>query len=58
MMTRSSRVPESPWQRVNQICRVLEQAGMVQRRTGPDGKSVNEWLGDRQRDCYVAMERG
>src|SRR5216684_3433416 len=42
----AARAGVSPRQRVNQICRALEQAGMVRRRTGPDGKIVNEWLGD------------
>jgi len=37
----------SPRQSVNQICRELERAGMVRRRPGPDGKIVNEWLGNR-----------
>ena len=40
----------SPRQTVNQICRALERAGMVRRRQGPDGKIVNEWLGDQDRD--------
>jgi hypothetical protein len=35
-----------PRQRVNQICRELERAGMVRRRSGLDGKIVNEWLGN------------
>ena len=35
-----------PWP-VNRICRSLERAGMVRRRPGPDGKVVNEWLGNR-----------
>jgi hypothetical protein len=37
----------SPRQTVNQICRGLESEGMVRRRPGPDGKIVNEWLGDQ-----------
>lgn len=36
-------------QSVNQICRELERAEMVRRRPGPDGKIVNEWLGNRDR---------
>jgi hypothetical protein len=36
----------SPRQTVNRICRALERAGIVQRRHGPDGKIVNEWLGE------------
>jgi hypothetical protein len=40
----------SPRQTVNQICRALERAGMVRRRQGPDGKIVNEWLGDRDQE--------
>jgi hypothetical protein len=35
---------------VNQICRALEQAGMVRRISGPDGKIVNEWPGTREPD--------
>jgi hypothetical protein len=41
----ADRTGVSPRQRVNQICRELERAGVVQRRSGPDGKIVNEWLG-------------
>lgn len=40
----------SPRQTVNQVCRALERAGMVRRRPGPDGKIVNEWLGNENRD--------
>jgi hypothetical protein len=40
----------SPRQTVNQICRDLERAGMVRRQPGPDGKIVNEWLGDQDRE--------
>jgi hypothetical protein len=36
-----------PRQRVNQICRELERAGVVRRRSGSDGKIVNEWLGNQ-----------
>jgi hypothetical protein len=36
-----------PRQRVNQVCRELEHAGIVRRRLGPDGKIVNEWLGTK-----------
>lgn len=50
MMTRSPRADISLRQRVNQICRALQQAGMVRRMTGPDGKIVNEWLGAREPD--------
>jgi hypothetical protein len=48
----ADRVGISPRQSVNKICRELERAGMVRRRPGPDGKIVNEWLGnhDRQPD--------
>jgi hypothetical protein len=42
----ANRVGISPRQSVNQICRELERAGMVRRHPGPDGKIVNEWLGD------------
>jgi hypothetical protein len=42
----ADRAGISPRQSVNQICRELEHAGMVRRRPGPDGKIVNEWLGD------------
>jgi hypothetical protein len=42
----AERTAISPRQRVNQICRELGQAGMVRRRPGPDGKIVNEWLGN------------
>jgi len=44
----AARVGISPRQTVNQICRALERAGTVRRRQGPDGKIVNEWLGDRE----------
>ncbi len=49
----ADRTGISPRQSVNQICRELQRAGMVRRRPGPDGKIVNEWLGnhDRQPDC-------
>jgi DprA winged helix domain len=46
----AARAGISPRQTVNQICRALERAGMVRRRPGPDGKIVNEWLGDQDRD--------
>jgi hypothetical protein len=42
----ADRAGISPRQSVNQICRELECAGMVRRHIGPDGKIVNEWLGD------------
>jgi predicted transcriptional regulator len=42
----ANRTGISPRQRVNQICRELERAGMVRRRSGADGKIVNEWLGN------------
>jgi hypothetical protein len=45
----ADRTGVSPRQRVNQICRELEHAGLVRRRSGPDGKIVNEWLGSRSR---------
>jgi hypothetical protein len=45
----AARTAISPRQTVNQICRALERAGMVRRRPGPDGKIVNEWLGDQDR---------
>jgi hypothetical protein len=52
----AERTGISPRQRVNQICRELEHAGIVRRRPGPDGKIVNEWLGnhDRQPDNVPA----
>lgn len=40
----ADRTGISPRQRVNQICRELEHVGLVRRRSGPDGKIVNEWL--------------
>jgi hypothetical protein len=43
----AERAAISPRQRVNQICRALERAGIVRRRIGPDDKIVNEWLGDQ-----------
>ncbi len=43
----ADRTGVSPRQRVNQICRELELAGVVRRRPGPDGKIVNEWLGNQ-----------
>ncbi len=43
----ADRTGISPRQSVNQICRDLERAGMVRRWPGPDGKIVNEWLGNR-----------
>lgn len=46
----AARTGISPRQTVNQICRALERAGMVQRRPGPDGKIVNEWLGDQDQE--------
>lgn len=42
----AARTGISPRQTVNQVCRALERAGMVRRRPGPDGKIVNEWLGE------------
>lgn len=42
----ADRTGISPRQSVNQICHELERAEMVRRRPGPDGKLVNEWLGD------------
>jgi hypothetical protein len=51
----ADRTGISPRQRVNQICRELERAGMVRRRSGPNGKIVNEWLGpqDPQSDSVL-----
>jgi len=51
----ADRTGISPRQRVNQICRELERAGMVLRRSGSDGKIVNEWLGhqDPQSDSVL-----
>ncbi len=48
----ADRTGISPRQKINQICHELEHAGIVRRRPGPDGKIVNEWLGnhDRQPD--------
>jgi hypothetical protein len=43
----ATRTGISPRQTVNQICRALEHTGMVRRRPGPDGKIVNEWLGNQ-----------
>lgn len=37
----SRRLGISPRQRVNQICRELAMAGLLARRTGPEGKLVN-----------------
>jgi hypothetical protein len=45
----ADRTGISPRQSVNQICRDLARAGLVRRRPGPDGKIVNEWLGDQGR---------
>ncbi len=46
----AERTGISPRQTVNQICLTLERAGMVRRSPGPDGKIVNEWLGDQGRE--------
>jgi hypothetical protein len=46
----ATRTGISPRQTVNQICRALERAGMVRRRLGSDGKIVNEWLGNQDRE--------
>jgi hypothetical protein len=46
----AARTGISPRQRVNQLCRALERAGMVRRRPGPEGKIVNEWLGEPGRE--------
>jgi hypothetical protein len=46
----AARMGISPRQTVNQVCRALERAGMVRRRPGPDGKIVNEWLGNQDWD--------
>ena len=46
----AARTGISPRQTVNQVCRSLERAGMVRRRPGPDGKIVNEWLGDQDHE--------
>lgn len=46
----AARTGISSRQTVNQICRALELAGVVRRRPGPDGKIVNEWLGDQERE--------
>src|SRR5258708_34836634 len=46
----AARTGISPRQRVNQVCRALERAGMVRRRPGPDGKIVSEWLGETGRE--------
>ena len=45
----AARTGISPRQTVNQVCRALEGAGMVRRRPA-DGKIVNEWLGNQDRD--------
>jgi hypothetical protein len=46
----AARTGISPRQTVNQVCRALERAGMVRRRPGPDGKVVNEWLGNLEQE--------
>jgi hypothetical protein len=46
----AARAGISPRQTVNQICRALERDGMLRRRTGPHGKTVNEWVGDRDQE--------
>jgi hypothetical protein len=46
----AARTGISPRQTVNQVCRALERAGMVRRRPGPDGKVVNEWLGNQEQE--------
>ena len=46
----AARTGISPRQSVNQVCQALERAGMVRRRPGPDGKIVNEWLGEPSRE--------
>jgi hypothetical protein len=46
----AARTGISPRQTVNRVCRELERAGMVRRRPGPDGKIVNEWLGEQNRE--------
>lgn len=43
----AARTGISPRQRINQICRELEHAGLVRRRSGSAGKIVSEWLGGR-----------
>jgi hypothetical protein len=50
------RIGISPRQSVNQICRDLERAGMVRRRPGPDGKIVNDWLGNQDRQSDSALQ--
>jgi hypothetical protein len=47
----AARAGISPRQTVNQICRDLERDGVLRRRAGPDGKIVNEWLGDRDQEA-------
>lgn len=46
----AARTGIAPRQVMNQICRAVERAGMVRRRAGPDGKIVNEWVGDQDRE--------
>jgi len=46
----AARTGISPRQTVNQVCRALERAGVVRRRPGPDGKVVNEWLGNQEQE--------
>jgi hypothetical protein len=46
----AARTGISPRQSANQICRALERDGLVRRQPGPDGKIVNEWLGEQSQE--------
>jgi hypothetical protein len=52
----AARTGISPRQTVNQFCRALQRAGMARRRPGPDGKIVNEWLGNEDRSPGSMLE--
>jgi hypothetical protein len=46
----AARTGISPRQTVNQVCRALEGTGLLRRLVGPDGKVVNEWLGNQDKE--------
>jgi hypothetical protein len=46
----AARTGIAPRQTVNQICRALERSGLVRRLLGPDGKVVNQWLGNHEQE--------
>jgi hypothetical protein len=54
----AARTGISPRQAVNQICRAFERAGMLRRRPGPDGKIVNEWLGNQHPNPAIPRPSG